>query len=260
MKLTFLGLGEAGSLLAKDLAERGAEVVAFDSAKPKNPVVPLVESLDDAVANANVVFSLNSANVAIKMAQQAAPHLKQGAIYCDLNRGTPDLKKRLAAIIDPGSFVDIALIEKPAGVAGGDSLTISGGGALKFIEFFDGLGLNINFVSEIAGDAAARGLIRSMLSNGVAAIVIDTLWAAGELGLKDWAIEEMHREFDSNSSQTIKHYLDQTQQNPKRQSVEMADIVETLTEAGYESTTIRGVELTLSRVIHGVRVPFADLA
>jgi hypothetical protein len=39
----------------------------------------------------------------------------------------------------------------------------------------------------------------------------------------------------------------------------MADVVEMLSDAEYESTTVRGVELTLSRVIHGVRVPFAEL-
>ena len=74
-----------------------------------------------------------------------------------------------------------------------------------------------------------------------------------------WAIDEINREFDSNSAATVQGYLDGTQQQPKRQSVEIAEVVEMLSDAGYESTMIRGIELTLSRVIHGVRVPFAEL-
>ena len=69
MKLTVLGLGEAGWLIAKGLAAQGVEVVGFDPVKQKNPAVEVFESAEEAVANADVVFSLNSATVSIKVAQ-----------------------------------------------------------------------------------------------------------------------------------------------------------------------------------------------
>lgn len=259
MKITVLGLGDVGSIFAKKIGEQGLEVVGFDSAKPKNPPVKLIDSARDAVADSDIIFSINSATSSINIAQQVATHLKPGAIYCDLNRGTPALKKKLASIITPTAFVDGAFLEQPSHQSGEMSIAISGDGAQKLIKICEGLNLDIRFVSEVAGDAAARELVRSMLAKGMAAIVIDTLWAAKELGLQQWAIDEINLEFDSSSATTVRQYLDGTQQNPKRQSVEMADISETLTDAGYESTMIRGVELTLSRVIHGVRVPFAEL-
>ncbi len=259
MKLTVLGLGEAGSLIAKGLVDQGVEVVAFDPAKPKHPIVPLAESAEEAVSDADVVFSLNSSTVSVKVAQQVAKHLKPGAIYCDLNTGTPALKKRLSEIMPAGSFVDVAVMKPVPGLGEKVPLVIAGAGAKKFEELFAHLGMDITYVSENAGDAAARKLIRSILAQGMAAVVIDALWAAKELGLQDWAIEEINREFNTNSSKTVKRYLDGTQQYAKRRSVEMADVVEMLSDAEYESTTVRGVELTLSRVIHGVRVPFAEL-
>jgi len=259
MKLTVLGLGEAGSLIAKGLAAQGVEVVGFDPIKQKNPVVEVFETAEEAVANADVVFSLNSATVSIKVAQQVAAHLKPGAIYCDLNTGTPALKQRLSEIVPADSFVDVAVMKPVPGLAEKVPLSVAGPGAKKFLELFANLDLDITYVSDVAGEAAARKLIRSVLAKGMAALVIDTLWAAKSVGLEEWALEEINREFDTSSSKTVKRYLDGTQQHAKRRSVEMSDVVEMLSDAGYESTMVRGVELTLSRVIHGVRVPFAEL-
>lgn len=259
MKLTILGLGEDASLIARALVRQGVDVVAFDPAKPKNPVVSLIDSAEAAVADADVIFSLNSANSSIKFAQQVAEKIKPGAIYCDLNNSTPSLKKRLAEIAPAGSFVDAALMKVSPGADENVSLIVSGPGAKRLVALFEGLNFDITYVSDAPGDAAARMQIRSILEKGMAAVAIDTLWAAKSLGLEDWAIQEIRREFETNSSATIQRLLDDTQQHPKRHSVEMADLVEMLTESGHESTMVRGVELTLSRVIHGVRVPFAEL-
>ncbi len=259
MKLTMLGLGEASSNLAKALTAQGINVVAFDSTKPKHAVVPLSDSIEDAVRGADVVISLNSATVSIKMAELAAPYLKPEALFCDLNAATPALKKHLSQIVPAGAFVDVAVM-RPLGEQNiRAELAVAGSGAKTFVELFGGLDFEIEYVSEIAGEAAARKLIRSILEKGVAALVIDTLWAAKAMGLQDWAIDEIRREFESSSAQTVKHYLDHTQQHPKRESVEIADVVEMLSDAKYESTMVRAIELTLSRVIHGVRVPFAEI-
>lgn len=259
MKLTVLGLGEDGSLIARGLAAQGVEVVGFDTVNQKFPVVPVLESAELAVAEADVVFSLNSSTVSVKVARQVAEHMKPGALYCDLNTGTPSLKKNLAEIMPAGSFVDVAVMKPVPGLAEKVPMSVAGEGAKRFMELFGNLDMDLTYVSDVAGEAAARKLIRSILAKGMAALVIDTLWAAKELGLEDWALEEINREFDTNSHKTVKRYLDGTQQHAKRRSVEMADVLEMLTDAGYESTMVRGVELTLSRVIHGVRVPFAEL-
>ena len=259
MKLTVLGLGEAGSLIAKGLSEQGIEVVGFDPAKPKQPVVELRETAELAVADADVVFSINSATVSIKLAQQVAAHLKPGALYCDLNTGTPSLKRRLAEIVPKGSFVDVAVMKPVPGLAEKVPLSIAGAGAAKFQELLAPYDLDITYVSEVPGEAAARKLVRSIVAKGMAALIIDTLWAAKELGLEDWAIEEIKNEFDNSSSATVQRYLNGTAQHAKRRSVEMSDVVEMLSDAKYESTMVRGIELTLSRVIHGTRIPFADL-
>lgn len=263
MKVAVLGLGEAGSLIAKGLADQGIDVVGFDPIKQKNPVVTVCETAEAAVTGADIVLSLNSATVSIKLAQQVATHLKAGSLYCDLNTGTPSLKKRLGEIIEQADnggvdFVDVAVMKPVPGLAEKVPLSVAGSGARRFAEAFSNYDLDITYVSAIAGEAAARKLIRSILAKGMAAIVIDALWAAKSMGLEEWAFDEIRNEFDSSSRKTVQRYLDGTQQHSKRRSVEMADVVEMLSDANYESTMVSGVELTLSRVIHGTRIPYAD--
>lgn len=260
MKLTILGLGEVGSLIAKGLSDQGVEVVAFDPAKPKNPVVALADSAEAAVANADVVFSLNSAMASLNVAEQVAGLLKPGAIYCDLNAGTPSLKLRLAEIFPEGNFVDMALMNPLEAASDRLKLSVSGPGAKTFVELFQDLNADVTYVSEVAGEAAARDLIRGMVAKGMAAVAIDALWAAKELGLQDWAIEEIKSEFDAATSESFQRQLDTTAKNPKRHSVELGNVVEMLSEAGYESTTLNGVAATLSKVMHSKKIPHANTA
>jgi 3-hydroxyisobutyrate dehydrogenase-like beta-hydroxyacid dehydrogenase len=259
MKLTMLGLGDEASLIAQALAARGVDVIANDPAKPKFPVVPFVDSIENAVGQADVVFALNSSLASLISAQTAAPALRPGVLYCDLNATTPDLKKRIAATLPEGSFVDVAIMGSIPDLAEKVPLSVSGAGAQKFIEVFGKLGLNLTYVSEQAGDAAARGQLRSLLANGISAAIIDVLWAAKELGLEHWALAEIQNQLETGAQSTVQKYLDNAGRHAKRLSVELGDTVELLASVGYESTTINGIAATLSKAMHNVKIPFANL-
>ncbi len=259
LKIAVIGLGEAGGLIAAGLKAAGADVVGFDVSKPKFPPVPLADSAESAVKDADVVLSINSATVSLRVAQQLAGALKPGAIYADLNTGTPTLKRRLAETLPTGCFVDAAVMKPVPGLAEKVPVGVAGESAKKFVSLLEPLGMNLEYVSDVPGEAAARKLIRSIVAKGMAALIIDCLWAAKEMGLEDWAIQEIKNEFDSSSSATVQRYLDGTAKHAKRRSVEMADVVEMLSDAGYDSTMVAPIELTLSRVMHGKRIPFANL-
>ena len=117
--------------------------------------------------------------------------------------------------------------------------------------------MNLEYVSEVPGEAAARKLLRSILAKGMAGVLIDCLWAAESMGLQDWAFEEIQREFDSSSAATAKRYLSGTALHLKRRQIEMMDVTEMLAEVGYQSTMVDGVALTYSRILHGKKIPFS---
>lgn len=258
MKLAMLGLGDDALQIAKGLQDQGVSVVGFDHFKPKFSPIALTDSAIAAVADADVVFSLNSATVSIQLAQQVAPHIRAEAVFCDLNPGTPSLKKHLAAFFPEHSFADVAIMKPVAGLAEKVPLSISGSGAHRLLGLLNGLNLDLTYVSDIAGDAAVRNLIRSLVARGIAAVLTDSLWAASALGLEEWALTEIKREFETSTENTVTEHLNDTARNAKRRQVEISHLVEVLSDAGYESTMVAPLELTLARVIHGKRVPFAN--
>lgn len=258
MRIAVLGLGEAGFLIASGLAAQGADVIGFDPAGSENGAVALAKTAQEAITGADVVFSINSASVSIRVAENASQYLREGALFCDLNTGTPSLKARIAQIFPEGSFVDVAVMKPVPGNAEKVPMSVSGGGAAKLIELLGGLDLNLTYVSEVAGDAAARKLLRSIFAKGMASVVIDYLWAAKEMGLENWALEEVMAEFDGSDRHTVQRYLSGTAKHAKRRSVEMADVVAMLSEIGYDSTMVGPIELTLNRVIHSKKIPFSD--
>lgn len=256
-RIAVIGLGEAGSLIAGGLLAAGAQVVGFDPARPANTTVPLADSAADAVAGADLVISINSATVSRRVAEEIAPLLRAGAVYADLNTGTPALKKSLAALLPAGVFADVAIMKPVPGLAEKVPMMIAGPGAHRFIELLTPFGLDLEYVSDVPGEAAARKLLRSILAKGMAAVIIDCLWAAETMGLQNWAYEEILREFETSSAETAKRYITGTAQHVKRRQIEMMDVNEMLGEVGYQSTMVDGVALTYSRILHSKKIPFS---
>ena len=256
VKIAVIGLGEAGSLIAGGLLASGADVVGFDPVKPQKPVVPFLETAVLAAQGADVVMSLNSSSVALKVAEQLSGHLKPGAIFADLNTGTPQLKLAIEKILPSGAFVDVAVMKPVPGTAEKTPMGVAGKQAKKFIDIMAQFGMVLEYVSENPGEAAARKLIRSIVAKGMAALIIDCLWAAESIGMQDWAVREIKNEFNSSNESTVQRYLDGTAIHAKRRSVEMKDLETMLRDADYESTMVQGISATLAKVVNGKKIPF----
>lgn len=260
LRIAVIGLGEAGSLIAGGLRDAGLDVIGFDLAVPPHPTVPVAETVEEAVAGADLVISINSSTVALTVAEQVAPLLEPGAIYADLNTGTPALKRKLAAVFPEGAFADVAIMKPVPGLAEKVPMGVAGTGAQRFVSLLVPFGLDLEYVSDVAGEAAARKLIRSILAKGMAGVLIDCLWAAESMGLQDWAYQEILHEFDSSTRETAQRYLSGTAQHVKRRQIEMMDVVEMLNDSRYESTMVPAIELNYSRILHGKKIPFSKPA
>lgn len=262
LRIAVIGHGEAGSLIAGGLLAAGADVIGFDPATPESPTTPLASSATEAIAGANLVLSINSSTVATRVAEEIAPLMADGvtapgAIFADLNTGTPAMKRRLAELFSAGQFADVAIMKPVPGLAEQVPMLVSGPGAQRFIELLEPLGLNLEYVSEDAGEAAARKLLRSILAKGFAGVIVDYLWAAESMGLEEWAYHEVLNEFDTMDRDTAQRYLDGTAVHFKRRQIEMMDVVEMLTESGYESTMLAPIQFNYGRIMHGKKIPFA---
>jgi 3-hydroxyisobutyrate dehydrogenase-like beta-hydroxyacid dehydrogenase len=258
IRIAVIGPGDAGSLLARDLATAGAEVIGFDLSPLPDSSTRVAETMDEAVAGANIVLSLNSSSAALRAAERVSALLPEGAIYADLNTATPALKRKLAEKFAPDAFVDVAVMSPLSATDEQSVFAVAGPAAQTFIDRLAPLGLTLELVSAVVGQAAARNLTRSMLSKVLAGAVIDYMWAAEAMGLEDWAHDEMLRAFDAMTRDTATGYLEETVKNAKRREIEMLDIVEMLEDAGYHSLFVPPTQLVYNKVYHSIKVPHAN--
>jgi 3-hydroxyisobutyrate dehydrogenase-like beta-hydroxyacid dehydrogenase len=171
MKVAVLGLGEAGGRIAADLSAAGVEVHGFDPAHGGGSAV-------EAVCGADFVLSLNAASVALDVARGVADALEPGAVYADLNTGSPDLKRELASVVP--LFADVALVGVVPATGLKTAALASGDGAERFAEAFRPLGMPVTVVENAAG----LKLIRSVFMKGIAAAAIEAVEAGRAAGVE----------------------------------------------------------------------------
>jgi 3-hydroxyisobutyrate dehydrogenase-like beta-hydroxyacid dehydrogenase len=189
-----LGLGEAGSRLAADLAVAEADVRGYDPVVAATPEgVVRAEGPLAAVFGGAVVLALTTASAALATAEGVLSGLEPGAVYADLNTASPALKRELAALVTGAGarFADVALLGTVAVRGLGTAALASGDGARAFAELLVPLGMPVEVVSERAGDAATLKLLRSVFMKGLAASALESLTAAEAAGHREWLEREL---------------------------------------------------------------------
>jgi 3-hydroxyisobutyrate dehydrogenase-like beta-hydroxyacid dehydrogenase len=192
-RVALLGLGEAGRRLAADLGGAGIDLRGYDPHAGDVQIAVRAPDLESAVAGCDAVLSVNTAAVALEVAAAAAPALRDGAIYADLNTASPELKRRLAALTEAAGarFADVALLGPVPARGLGTPALASGDGARAFADAFGPLGMPVEVVSQRAGDAAALKLLRSVFMKGLAAAAVESLRAGEAAGHADWLRQEL---------------------------------------------------------------------
>ena len=138
-----IGLGEAGAIYARGLRDAGLTVHGYD------PYTQLSESgieqsadIAEALADAQVVISLVGAGAALSVAQQALDVMTPGAVFADLNTGSPSLKAEIGALSSARGvlFADVAVLAPVPRNGAKTPLMASGDGADRFIELLEPVG------------------------------------------------------------------------------------------------------------------------
>ena len=123
MKITLIGYGEVGRILAEDLRRQDLAVTAFDlklHGEAGEPLrehallngVTLADSHAGAVHGAELVISAVTASQAVPVAQACAPGLAAGCFFLDFNSASPGAKIRAAEVVNAvaGRYVEGAVM------------------------------------------------------------------------------------------------------------------------------------------------------
>ena len=234
MKIALLGLGEAGSEIARDLVAAGADVRGYD---PKVRHVDGVEPRDgeaDAVRDADVVLSANSSHDAMTALENALDGLRPGTLWADLNTASPGLKVALSqrAAEHGVAVVDVALMSPVPGKGLRTPMLVSGEAAARYVELLAPLGAEVTVQPGPVGEAISRKLLRSVFYKGLAAAVVEALRGAEAAGCADWLRGNIAAELAGFDERTVDRLVDGTHTHARRRADEMAAATDQLLELG----------------------------
>lgn len=261
VRVAVLGLGEAGSEIARGLVDVGVVVQGYDPIRPAPSGVQVRDDEADAVTGAQLVLSVNSAADAPTALRNGARAAHQ-AVWADLNTGSADLKRDLAAALAETSptslFADVALMSPVPGRGLRTPMLVSGPGARQLAETLGPLGADVTIVDGGPGEAATRKLLRSVFFKGLAAAVVESLAAARAVGLEPWLRDNIADELIRADDTTVERLVTGSVEHAVRRSHEMAAAAELLTGLGIEPRIARASRDLLVELADAERATHAE--
>lgn len=241
-QVAVIGFGEAGSTFARaggweDMAR------AFDIAPARKAVmddcgVIACSSIAEAVAGAQVVLSLVTADQAVAAATSVAPLLPAGAFFIDMNSVAPGTKQQAAAAITAhgGRYIDVAVMAPVDPARLNVPLLFAGPDALDAMMLMRALGFaKTRVVGDQIGQASAIKLCRSVMVKGLEALTAEMVLAASAAGVLD----EVLASLDASEKhvpwrERADYNLDRMLQHGQRRAAEMAESAAMLRDLGID--------------------------
>lgn len=236
VRIAVLGLGEAGSEIARDLVVAGADVRGYDpKVTPGDGVTPRADEAD-AVRDADLVLSVNSSHDAMTALANALPTLRPGTVWADLNTASPGVKAQLADVAARRQVpvVDVALMSTVPGKGVRTPMIVSGDGAAAYAEVLAGFGVEVTVQPGPAGAAISRKLLRSVFWKGVAAAAVEAMTAADAAGDTEWLHANISAEFAGFDEHTLDVLLTGSRKHARRRADEMDAATQQLVELGVQ--------------------------
>ncbi|WP_445515684.1 DUF1932 domain-containing protein [Streptomyces sp. NEAU-174] len=244
MRVGILGLGEAGALYAAGFAENGWSVVGYDPGDVPTPTgVTRAASVADAVGEADLVLGLTGAKAAASVAVEAAPHLRDDAVFADMNAGAPELKRKIDGVVTKSGravFADVSVIGSVPTYRHRTALVVSGRGASVVAEHFRALGAPVEDLGGEPGTASARKLLRSLFMKGLGAVIVQTVEAGRAAGDEQWVRQQIIQEL-ADGEATLERLYAGTFKHGVRRAGEVAAAADLMADLGLDATLARGI-------------------
>jgi 3-hydroxyisobutyrate dehydrogenase-like beta-hydroxyacid dehydrogenase len=273
----FVGFGEAARCFAAHFAQQGAPAMpVFCDGRSNHPPysadfrmevaahgAKTVDRLAD-LATADVIVSAVVVATALPVGLAIAAAARPGALLVDINASTPGQKRQVAAACAARGigFVDANLMGAVSLYGAGVPLYCSGDGLDRFIALFAPLGLTIEAAGPEPGAAAAVKMLRSVVTKGMEALLVEALTAASLAGVRAEALRGICGPMDAASFSSFADMCIRTDVlHAERRAVEMEGVVEGIAELGLDPVMTRATASRLrASAALGLRGDFAGRA
>lgn len=242
-KLVFIGFGEAAYNISLGLKEAGFTSFAAYDAFASDPVrgslirqraeetsVPLI-SLEDAVKEGEFIASMNSAKVALSVAQSIVPSLERGQVFVDLNSCAPTVEEAINSIPRKEGvlFCDAGVMGTVPGNRHKVPMFLAGDGAAAFHDAFTQYGMKLTVLDAPAGGASAIKMLKSVVMKGLPQLMFESYAGAEKYGVLDTLVESLSESLNGKTVEKLSNtFIARTMIHASRRSAEMKDVVDTL--------------------------------
>ena len=253
-RVALIGFGEAGSSFAAATRWHGHaagwDMLAERRALMSELGVTSAASPAAALADAEIVLSLVTADAALSAARDYAALLSPGALWCDMNSVAPDTKRAAAEAVAAagGRYVDVAVMA-PVDRTLAVPLLLAGAAAFAAQQTLGTLGfLNLRVVGNDVGRASAIKMIRSVMVKGMEALSAECALAAEAAGVFD----EVTASLDASEkrigwAERFAYNRERMATHGLRRAAEMEESAKTLQGLGVEPVMTGGTVLLQRR-------------
>lgn len=246
-RVCLLGLGEVGQVLATDISSR-AVFTAWDTKFPEASSAPcsaatklgiaVARNAGEAVDDADLIISAVTAAQCVAAARSAAPHLKSGAWYLDLNSVSPGTRVEAAQCIADagGRYVEAAVMSPISPKRLASPILLGGPHAGEFLEQGRSLGFSAAcpFSANI-GAASAAKMCRSVVVKGLESLIMESLLSARHFGVEETVVESLRAWLGRENDDGFAEYmLSRALIHGRRRAEEMREVARSVREAGLQ--------------------------
>ncbi|MFD1343184.1 3-hydroxyisobutyrate dehydrogenase [Litorisediminicola beolgyonensis] len=188
MKIGFIGLGNMGGPMARNLAAAGHEVEGFDTASVTVAGVSVRQSATDVATGADVVITmLPNGEILSRVAREVIPAMREGAVLLDCS--TVDVETA-RAVAEDAAAAGLEALDAPVsgGIGGADkgTLTFMVGGQVTAFNtakpLFDIMGQKAVHCGP-AGNGQAAKICNNMILGATMIVTCEAFALADKLGL-----------------------------------------------------------------------------
>ncbi|KAB7772553.1 DUF1932 domain-containing protein [Xanthomonas maliensis] len=189
----------------------------------------------DAVADADAVFSLVTADCALAAARQSAPFLRRGALWLDCNSCAPHSKQAAAEVIEAAGarYVDVAVMAPVLPKRHHVPLLISGPHTEAAIVLLRSLDMRPTAAGAAVGQASSIKMLRSVMVKGIEALSAECFLAARRAGVE----AEVAASLDASATalgwrEQASYNLERMIVHGRRRAAEMREVALTVAALG----------------------------
>ncbi len=249
-QIALIGFGEVGGIFGRDFAAAGLRVSVFDIlmgaeasraamvAKAERANVRACDSLEEAIRDADLVISSVTSSSAADVAKNAAPILRSGQTYLDINSVSPETKREVAAILQasPAVFVEAAVMAPVSPQRLRVPMLLGGAEAEAAAPRLQSIGMNVQPISDRIGVASAIKMCRSIIIKGLEAIAVESMFTARRYGAEKEVLASLAATYPSMGwDSTLPDYLiGRVAEHGKRRAAEMREAAQAVADVGLE--------------------------